>query len=279
MPRHHVTRYPDGTAFLARAEAFLLGDEATNNLILGIADTLRREPPDTPPYLTTVEQERDVVGCMIRTPPLKLVVTQLPEASLDAACGDVADRFDALPAVLGPEPAAGALARRWSERHGVSATLGMSQGLYALERVVGPTRTPPGQLRWARSEDRDRLIEWAEAFTAETGIKPTDARAWAAGAIERGDAALWVDGEPRAMAAISGYTPNGARVGYVYTPPELRGRGYASVVTARLSQAVLDGGRRYCFLYTDLGNPTSNAIYQRIGYRRVGTAADWVFTG
>ena len=94
---------------------------------------------------------------------------------------------------------------------------------------------------------------------------------------------LWEDGgEPVSLAGWGGPTPNGIRIGPVYTPPELRGRGYATALTAELSQRLLDGrlfegGRRFCFLYTDLANPTSNAIYERIGYRRVAESAEIVF--
>jgi hypothetical protein len=63
--------------------------------------------------------------------------------------------------------------------------------------------------------------------------------------------------------------PNGIRIGPVYTPPELRRRGYASAVTAATSQAELDKGRRFIFLFTDLANPTANKIYQAIGYEPV----------
>ncbi len=76
------------------------------------------------------------------------------------------------------------------------------------------------------------------------------------------------------MAVAQGVTPNGCRVGYVYTPLELRGRGYATALVAELSQRMLDSGMSFCVLYTDLGNPTSNAIYQRIGYEAVCDVRD-----
>jgi predicted GNAT family acetyltransferase len=89
---------------------------------------------------------------------------------------------------------------------------------------------------------------------------------------------LWEDdGETVSFAGWGGRTPNGIRVGPVYTPPELRGRGYATAVTADLSRRLLASGRRFCFLYTDLANPTSNAIYERIGYRRVCESAEFRF--
>jgi len=87
---------------------------------------------------------------------------------------------------------------------------------------------------------------------------------------------LWHDGQPVSMAGYNGPTPNGMRISYVYTPSELRGRGYASAATAAVSQTLLDAGRRFCFLYTDRRNPTSNRIYQRIGYQPVLDGDEYV---
>ena len=91
---------------------------------------------------------------------------------------------------------------------------------------------------------------------------------------------FWEDGGAAvSMAGFGGRTPNGVRIGPVYTPPELRGRGYASALTAALTQRLLDGGLRFCFLFTDLANPTSNSIYQRIGYEPVSDFDFWSFSG
>jgi hypothetical protein len=74
-----------------------------------------------------------------------------------------------------------------------------------------------------------------------------------------------------------GATPNGVRVGPVYTPPDLRRRGYATALTAAVSADLLAAGKRFCFLYTDLANPTSNRIYMSIGYEPVCDSVDYVF--
>ena len=82
---------------------------------------------------------------------------------------------------------------------------------------------------------------------------------------------LWVDGagQPVTMVGYQGPTPHGMRIGPVYTPPAQRRKGYASACTAAVTQYLLDGGRQFCFLFTDLANPTSNHIYQEIGYQPV----------
>jgi predicted GNAT family acetyltransferase len=81
---------------------------------------------------------------------------------------------------------------------------------------------------------------------------------------------LWEDSKPVALAGITRPTPEGMGVGPVYTPPERRGRGYATSLVAQISQQLLASGRQFCTLFTDLANPTSNSIYQKIGYRPVG---------
>jgi len=110
--------------------------------------------------------------------------------------------------------------------------------------------------------DQERLAESVDTWTEMTG---RTIYLWEAPDEQ---------GQPRpvSLTGVSGATPHGIRIGPVYTPPAFRGRGYASVLVAQVSQAQLHAGRRFCFLYTDLANPTSNKIYQEIGYRPVTDA-------
>ena len=88
---------------------------------------------------------------------------------------------------------------------------------------------------------------------------------------------LWEDDGIVSVAGWGAPTPNGVRIGPVYTPPEYRRRGYGSAVTAAVSAHQLAEGRRFCFLYTDLDNPTSNKIYTEIGYEPVCESIDYTF--
>jgi hypothetical protein len=156
----------------------------------------------------------------------------------------------------------------------------MAQGVYALERVE-PIAAVAGRTRDANAADRALLLTWWSAFMREAVPESDLTRVPTAldhrlGAVDAG-IVLWCDPEPVAFAAYGGPTPKGIRIGPVYTPPEHRGRGYATSLVAGLSQRLLDDGRRFCFLFTDLANPTSNAIYVRIGYRLVCESADVVF--
>jgi predicted GNAT family acetyltransferase len=129
-------------------------------------------------------------------------------------------------------------------------------------------------MRRANAGDRELLARWIAAFSAEAGTEPVEPHEWADRSLAADPALrgiyLWEDGGVVvSLAGYTGPTRHGMRLGPVYTPPELRGHGYASAVTAALTQMLLDGGRRFCSLFTDLANPTSNKIYQEIGYRPV----------
>ena len=154
----------------------------------------------------------------------------------------------------------------------------MRQRSYVLETVVQPAAVP-GRLRVAREDDRAVMTEWMTSFDVEALGSEAGRRDMTAFVDELLGAAnrtgyIWEDGGPVSMLQATGATPHGIRIGAVYTPPELRRRGYASALTAAVSQAELDRGRRWCFLFTDLANPTSNRIYQAIGYRPIRESPD-----
>ena len=151
--------------------------------------------------------------------------------------------------------------------------------LFQLTRVVWP---PPvaGAMRLCRSDDRETVARFAAGFEAdirETSLE--DPLIKADRLIAGGRMVLWVDREPVAMASSSGATPSGIRINWVYTPPKFRRRGYATNLVAHLSQHLLDEGRKYCFLFTDQANPTSNRIYQKLGYEPVSDSERWEFGG
>jgi len=126
-------------------------------------------------------------------------------------------------------------------------------------------------MRDAKAAERDLLISWFEAFHEEVGGIMGSAEEAVDLRLSGGSSGLrvWWNAEPVSIAGFGGPTPNGIRIGPVYTPPHLRRRGYATACVAALTQDLLSAGRRFVFLFTDLENPTSNSIYQQIGYRPV----------
>jgi len=272
-----VIRHPNPSHFEARATGWLVEHEAANNLPLGILASLisGQHAFETPLYLATVEADGKVVGCAFRTPPFHLGVTSMPAAAYAAVVADVATVFPHLPGVIGPPATAQGVADTWIAAHGGQTRLSMQQWIYELERVTFPLNMPAGTMRVADPADTELLHAWALAFVRDTGIPAHDARGLTDHLVAERSIMLWEnDGEPCCMTAANGPTPNGIRVSYVYTPPDRRGRGYASALVARVSQAQLDAGKRFCFLYTDMTNPTSNGIYRKLGYQQVAESAE-----
>jgi hypothetical protein len=276
-----ICRFDRPSDFLDVCGPFLAAREVEHNLILGLAAELAR--PGTvyaPPfYLAAVLDENErVVGCALRTPPFKLLLTELPTAALEPLAADVAAFVSPPSAASGEERTARAFAELWCAARGGAWRIGFRQRLYRLDALVPPPLPAAGAARLAAAEDLPLVAGWLEAFGRDAGMLVGDAMARARSLVEPGDVVLWIDaGEPVSMAAVTGRTPRGARVGYVYTPAPVRGRGYASACVAELSARLLAGGREYCCLFTDLANPVSNAIYQRLGYRAVCDFVDCVF--
>jgi hypothetical protein len=222
-----------------------------------------------------------VVCAAIRTPPWRVVISEMDHPSAAQLLADDLHGAE-VPGVVGPAEAAGHFARAWAERTGARPRLGRHERSFRLRRVI-PPRPAPGELMRSREEDRALLAAWSKAFHDEAigdsgPVQDWDANAdrWIRGIGRTGY--LWVDeGRPVSLAGAGGLTPSGIRIGPVYTPPELRGRGYASNLVAGISQMLLDSGRRFVFLFTDLANPTANKIYQAIGYEAVNDVDEYEF--
>ncbi len=269
-----VERHATATDFLDAAGAFLVEREAEHNLIFGICATLAADPGyASEPYLATVSQAGRVVGAAVMTPPWNLVLSCMDEPDAPTALAtDLDARGISIPGTTGPVEIANRFAEGWCQAHGLDRGRGIAERIYRLERVVPPDGVA-GTARIASEADRDLLVDWVDAFLLEA-LDRAEAGA-AAALVDRSFRTgtrtwyLWDDGEPVSVAAAGGPTPNGIRIGPVYTPPDRRRHGYASALTAAASQAELDKGRRFVFLFTDLANPTSNKIYQAIGYEPV----------
>jgi GNAT superfamily N-acetyltransferase len=272
--------------YMQIAGGYLAAREAEQNLIFGICSNLEADPSQyaTGPYLAVVVHGDRVVGTAIRTPPWRLVlgVMEHPGAVHQLVQDLRADPAGAdLPGAVGPSEAVGHFAEAWAEATGVTSRLARHERSFRLRKVI-PPRAAPGSMRRAAPADRSLLADWARAFHEEalSGGPDQDFAAMADRWI-RGvgrTAFLWDDGgRAVSLTGVGGLTPNGIRVGPVYTPPELRGRGYASNLVAAASQLQLDTGRTFVFLFTDLANPTANKIYQAIGYEPVNDVDEYDF--
>ncbi|GDY46792.1 hypothetical protein SANT12839_076740 [Streptomyces antimycoticus] len=159
-------------------------------------------------------------------------------------------------------------ATAWTGLTGAMSSVEQNHRLYRLGTLTPPDPAPPGRPRTATAADRDLLVTWYAGFARETQALINDVAVQVDDKLGHDGITLWeLDGRPVACAGISRTVAGMARVALVYTPPELRGRGYAGAATAAVSRAARAAGVREVLLFTDLGNPTSNALYQRLGYR------------
>lgn len=271
-------RFSDVDAFLAAGGDFLAAREAEHNLLLGLSTAIRTTPElfaDGPPvFLAVTDAEHGVVAASLRTPPHNQVLSWIDDmTAVDMLVEALRD--EPLPGVLGPTAAASRFAAGWHRATGQSTRVEVAERIFRLVHVIHPERPPSGSWRLAEPRDRGLVAEWLIAFSEEAMpeappiTEPLEmADRWIAGIYRH--LYLWEDaGRVVCVVGAGGKTPNGIRIGPVYTPPEHRRRGYASALTAAASQDQLDRGRRFVFLFTDLANPTSNKIYQAIGYQPV----------
>ena len=264
---------------------YLLKQEASHCLMLGLCSQRNFKEQ---PYLAVVTKNNTVVAAAIRTPPHKLVLSQSLSKEAITQCQltliaiiarDLASRGESLPGVMASQSEALTFAKLWQSLTGQSYHLGLAQRIYQLE-VVQPITVANGYLRLATKSDRSLLINWIKAFSGEAlgeNEPELSYQNWCDRRMTQNSLYIWQDNIPVSMASFGGTTPNGIRISAVYTPPEYRRRGYARSCVAAISQTLLDRGRKYCFLFTDLANSTSNSIYQKIGYKPICDVSNYWF--
>ncbi|MGP4004377.1 GNAT family N-acetyltransferase [Streptomyces sp. 8N706] len=225
---------------------------------------------DAPEYGWWRAPDGTTQGAFLRTPPYPVLLSRMPEAAADALAATLAGLEGATTGANGAQATALAFAAAWQRRTGAVPRIDETNRLYRLVELTPPSPAPPGRARPATEADRDLLIEWLGAFAVELSEVASDHASAVDDRLTYGGHTLWeADGVPVSLAGITRTVAGMARVAPVYTPLPLRTRGYAAAVTAAVSRAALDSGAEEVLLFTDLANATSNALYQRIGYRPV----------
>ena len=274
-----IVVHPTPERFVARAGSWLDRAPAEHDLFFTICASLVANPERVagPVYLLTVEEAGMVVTAALETPGRKWVVSRSSLAAVRALVDFLRARDWPVPGILGPAEIARVFAERWCAAARGAARPGRAQRIYELRQLVPPTPVP-GQARLAEPAEAETVTAWGRAFALdlradETPEETEEAARWA---LADGRLHLWEDGAPVAMTIVR-TARRRAGISAVYTPPERRRRGYATALVAAVSARMLTAGAELCFLFTDLANPTSNNIYQRIGFRPVADWADYFF--
>ncbi|MEE9376553.1 MAG: GNAT family N-acetyltransferase [Candidatus Lokiarchaeia archaeon] len=272
--------YEDIYEFYDLSFPFLLKREVENGLLLSILNYLKknihRYGKEMPLLLALLEDD-EIKLITLMTPPHNLIISYTDDmTSIEILIEELLKQKKELPGVLSFKEAANKFAKLWCEKKSLKFQVLRNERIYKLEDVSKDTlgtykftaATKIYQslvLKWANEMLTEALVEISEEVLerSRNNIKKE---------LEEGNSRIYLlfdNNEPVSMARKSGKTLNGAGINLVYTPPPLRRKGYATECVAKLSKFILEEGNDYCFLFTDLSNPISNSIYQKIGYQAV----------
>ncbi len=272
----------DPEAFAPMAQACFRADPFSTSIIAttlaGVLSGARRQPENT--RWITVLDAGEVVGVAVHYPPYNPFLPRLPDGASAEIARALLKEDQPLHGVNGRADAAAEFVEAWTAATGGNATPGMSTRMYRLADLEVPLGTP-GAARRATQPDLYLAREWFTAFHTEANPdSPVDnVGEMATRVVHSKHLWLWEDdGRPVSSAAMTEPAAGVSRIAPVYTPPEHRRRGYGAAVTARATRACLELGARHVVLYTDLANPTSNSIYQQIGYRPDHDAQEYRFS-
>lgn len=274
----NCTIFKSVSEFLASNEESLLKAESEHNLILGLADRLNRGLGGSEDaVLLSVMRNSEPVGQAIQIGNTRpLAISRMDSTSARALVEFLIEQNIPLKGVTGPIESSQAFADSWQELTRRTPTLVMHLGVYELERVSFPVPDERSLIP-IDAVSSDVSLKYIRGFTRDCFPNEEDPDRLAVDMEnqQRKNETLFfwkgaADVQPVSMASNSRETRNGAAISLVYTPPEFRGMGHASRIVAALSDRCLKSGKKFCNLFTDLLNPTSNSIYQKIGYRQIG---------
>ncbi|KES08384.1 acetyltransferase [Streptomyces toyocaensis] len=273
----HLTE--DVEEFLARAGDFLRSRPALHTMALSVTEKLRTLTTAAvgapAPVFGLLEQGGTVRAAFYRLPSRGLSVTPLTPGQADGLAAHLVGLGHAPPHVTADHGTATAFAEAWRRHTGATSAFRVGLHLLRLGTLTPPDPQPAGSARRVGAGEQEHLMRWCREFAADVGEAVTiDAGSWTSTRFAEKSYTFWEtpDGTPVSMAGVNPMVGGQARIDPVYTPAHLRGRGYAAAVTVAVSRAALAAGAEEVVLFTNAANPTSNALYRRIGYVPV---ADW----
>ena len=275
-----ISRFDDAAGFLRHAGSLLGTHAIDNNVMLGIAGRLVDAPQDDA-VLITVDDGGTPCLAGLMTPPWRLIVSTGRDDAVPVLVEAMLDGGPRPPGVVGLAAMAERFATAWNAATGEKAPPATEMNLHVTDRVNAPADVS-GELRLAKAEESEwvaeSFIEFAIAIGADDAERG-ESRTSAAAYLARGEVWVWdVGGSPVSLVCCTRMAPVGARVAPVYTPPDQRGRGYASAAVAALTTRLLDDGAQWCAIFADVDNPTTNTMYRRIGYKEHGTFREYDFS-
>jgi predicted GNAT family acetyltransferase len=282
MPQIEIQEYPTATAMLANWAEWLEQNAANNNLLLGFLYRLgNREAAGgkVEALMVGVREAGQPRLAILRTPPREMILVSAAsgwENPVSAFAEWMRLHHPNLPGIVGPEPQVSAFANSYFP----AWKRVFRQKTMQLDQLSLP-RPCSGTMRLAEPRDADLIRDWLVDFFLDSlrqTLKVEEATQLARAKILEKQFWVWeVEGEVVSMAGVERPTRQGITVVLVYTPPQARGKGFASNLVAQITQLQLQNGKRFCCLHTDADNPTSNKIYKDLGYYEVGEGSNLKF--
>lgn len=272
-----ISIFHEPPEFLVAADDFLSAESFSCDVIAKVTRAMASSSATPSPRGTwaLARDQSRVVGAAMLNLPWNLFVSAM-SADAATAIADTLDHTldraldaDSVPGVTGVSDAATAFADRWASLRGVTPRLVGERQVYVLDSLVRP-KPVAGVPRRFRPDEVAIAAEWLGAFHDEAvpDDPAIDTLEVATARIAASETWAWtIDDRPCSLAACAVEPRGVARIGPVYTPPEHRGKGLAGGVVAAATQAALDDGATAVMLYADTANATSNALYQRLGFR------------
>ena len=278
-----VIKYKEVKDFLIGAQKFLEETESVNNVILGTCFKLASNPGniEKQPYFAVVSDENRILLTAMITPPFPIALysnkVDITEAIELIVQNLIAEKWT-VSGVIAPLELSQLFARIWAQNTGCDLIKGLDMRVYELVKV-NKVHISSGKFRIGEKSDLEIISRWIIDLEKDEGSNITEEKAIeiAQDKIKNKQLYIWEDKKPVSMACTARETKNGIVVNMVYTPKEYRRNGYASSCVATLSQYLLDKGYKFCSLFTDLSNTTSNEIYMRIGYKAVSDFQGYSF--
>ena len=268
---------------------FLVEHEAPNNLLIGILNTLKQDlrfySNEGKPIFISIEKDDEIKFVALRTPPFNQLISYTEDLNtIDILVEALINKKYDIPGVLGFKEGALKFAQLWGEKTDQEYLLGTHERIYRLD-TVNPATVGNNIFELATVTDKEIILQMGKEFilealpegSTETAHIESSQRRMEQSLLNNMVYVLKVEGKIVSMAKKAHVTPNGQIVNAVYTPPDKRNKGYATETVAKLCQLILSEGKKHCFLFTDLSNPTSNKIYQTIGFRPVTDMDDYRF--
>ncbi len=272
----NISCFRESTDFKEAIYPYLSAAIMPNNMILGMTDAALTTIPASTDFIGLVVQNSDkFMGATLSTKPGWLCLSQCHEDAVAPLLKGWIEAHGKPAHVFGPEPTISLAIAYLKNCFEMSPATTQKNLAYELLKVVPPARPTWGKMRLAVEEDLTFLPAWEERMIIDCKLPEAHDTALherccanAKKFVGGSKIAIWEDanGTPVSMCRKAREASFGTSVSGVYTPDAHRGHGYASHLVALFSQKLLDDGALRCLLFTDAENPTSNGIYQRIGY-------------